>query len=690
MSSSWRRQESTKRRRCGSVWLGLVIGVIGGFVTSLAVLAAEVDFDEADSDLDLRDLSFEELLDIKVTSASKKSESIADTAAAVTVVTQEDIRRSGAMSLPEAIRLAPGMQVAAIDSANWAISARGFNDLFANKLLVMIDGRPIYTPLFSGVFWDVQDTLMEDIDRVEIVRGPGAALWGANAVNGVINVITKSAKETQGMLAYGTMGTEILGDAGFRYGFQPRENLYMRFYGKYQERDSFVLPSGADASDRYELGQGGFRIDWEPDLLNEWTFQGDIYGGGSSFLGDAFVDSPPYQGTVVRTPNVNGGNVLGRWTHFFADDAPFSLQVFYDRTHRNTDFIQVKRDNFDIDLQQRFSLGSDLELIVGGNYRNSHDALYGPKGLDLIATEEGLQPAQDVLDLYSGFVQAGWEIIPSELKLTVGSKFEHNDYTGMEVQPSARLLWNPLKDHTVWGAVSRAVRTPSRAERAIQFTQFNPTLPAAVSFRGSTDFDAEDMMAYEVGYRLQQSERLWFDVAGFYNVYDELQTREFSFPVFGGGLPIIPVTGANMMEGESYGTEVAVNWQVADWWRLRPSYSFLHVDVDLDSGSTDLTSTAVAGSSPHHSVSLWSYVDLPRGVELDTGIRYVDALQDLGIAGYWAADVRLGWQVNESVALSVGAKNILDDRHSEFPPSLFFLEAAEVQHSVYAKIVVNF
>ena len=653
-------------------------------LSMMTVLGAE------NSEIDLRELSFEELLDVQVTSVSKKEESISKSAAAISVITQEDIRRSGAMSLPEAIRLAPGMQVAAIDAANWAVSARGFSDIFANKLLVMMDGRPLYTPLFSGVFWDAQETFMDDIDRIEIVRGPGATLWGANAVNGVINVITKSAAETQGMLAFGTLGTELLGSAGFRYGFELKEGLFMRVYGQYQERDSFALADGSDASDRYELGQGGFRLDWEPDGQNEFTFQGDIYGGGSSFLADSFVATPPFLGTIVRTPNIGGGNLLGRWTHHFSDSAPLSVQVFYDQTHRDSDFIAEDRRTFDIDVQQRFALGETGELVVGGNYRSSQDTLFGPMGLPLLPGPDGFSPSRELLELKSGFIQGGWDIVADTLNLTVGSKFEHNDYTGTEIQPSARLRYHPRERHTLWGAVSRAVRTPSRSERGIQLTQFSPMIPGAISFQGTDSYGAEDMIAYELGYRVQSNDSLWWDVASFYNVYDNLQTREFGFPSFSGGLPIIPISADNQMSGESYGLELAINWKVTDWWRLRPSYSYLQIEVDQNLTSTDVTSSAVEGSSPHHTASLWSYMDLPGGFEFDTGIRYVDALPDLGVPAYLATDVRVGWRMNDHVTLSVGGKNLFDDRHAEYPPSLFFLERTEVEHSVYAKVVVTF
>ena len=681
------KQLRSVERYCRVVWtlqLGVVLmfGGLGGKVRAQT--------DSGDGDLDLRELTFEELLDVQVTSVSKKSESVSASAAAITVVTQEDIRRSGAASLAEAIRLAPGMQVAAIDAANWAISARGFNDVFANKLLVMIDGRPIYTPLFSGVPWDANDVMMEDVDRIEIVRGPGATLWGANAVNGVINVITRSADETQGMLAYGMVGTELLGNAGFRYGFQLGDNLYMRVYGKYQERDSFVLPDGTNSADSYYLGQGGFRLDWYPSAQNQLTFQGDLYGGSSTFLADSFPLAAPYTGTIVRQPDIDGGNLLARWLHYFSESSPLTVQTFFDRTERLSSFQGEQRSTFDIDVQQGFEIGESWDFVVGGNYRRSSDSLFGPFGLPLLPTPDGFTPRRDVLELRSGFVQAGWDILEDKLNLTFGSKFEDNDYTGMEVQPSVRLRWHPKDNHTFWTSISRAVRIPSRAEQAIQFTQYQPDILGAVSFMGSGAFEAENLIAYELGYRVKQSDRLWWDVSAFYNDYTDLQTREVAFPDFSIVPPLIPVTADNLMEGYSVGAEVSANWQVNDWWRLRPAYSLLRINIEKDPASTDFSSQEVEGTAPKHSASLWSYMNWGPKVEFDVGLRFVDQLSSLGVPAYTVADVRLGWAVTDHVNLSIGGKNLFNDQHPEYAPTLFFLQNTEVQHSAYVKMVVTF
>src|SRR5450756_1218714 len=387
-------------------------------------------------------MSLEQLMDLDVTSVSKHTEKLSETASAIQVITGEQIRRSGASSIPEALRLAGNLEVAQVDSRQWAISARGFNNTTANKMLVLIDGRTVYTPLYAGVFWDVQDTLLEDIDRIEVISGPGTALWGANAVNGVINITTKSAKDTQGLFLEGGGGTELRDFGGFRYGGQLATNLYYRVYGKYFDRDSEVLPNGHEATNDWNMGQGGFRVDWEATPINLLTLQGDMYGGNAAMPGPA------------GDTGMGGGNVLGRWTHTLADDSDFKLQLYYDRTHRNIpQTFSENLDTYDLDFQHRFPLGERNSIVWGVGYRLTEDDVGNTAAL-------GFLPPRLEQQTFSGFVQDEIALVQDRLNLTLGTKLEHNDYSGFEYEPSARLAWLITPKQTAWLAVSRAVRSP--------------------------------------------------------------------------------------------------------------------------------------------------------------------------------------------------------------------------------------
>src|ERR1700731_4640181 len=370
----------------------------------------------------LKKLSVEQLVDIDVTSVSKYPEKFSEAAAAVAVLTSEDIERSGVTKIPDALRLVPGLDVAQVDAHTWAISSRGFNDIFADKLLVLIDGRTVYTPLFSGVFWDVQDTLLEDIDRIEVVRGPGATLWGANAVNGVINIITKSARDTQGLLLYGGGGTEEQGFTGARYGVKINDDAFVRIYAKYFSRDSSVLPDDTDAHDSWDMFRAGFRLDWDPTHQDSVTVQGDIYTGQQDEVYTVPTTTFPFSGKISSTDNVSGGNVLGRWSERFSADSELTVQTYYDRTVRNSAIFAENRDTGDIDVQHRFGLGERQEIIWGFGFRVTHDDVLNSLNVALV-------PDSRTLKLYSAFVQDDIVIVPEQLRLTIGSKFEHNDFT---------------------------------------------------------------------------------------------------------------------------------------------------------------------------------------------------------------------------------------------------------------------
>jgi iron complex outermembrane receptor protein len=657
---------------------------------AISAPAATPGLDEAA----LAELDIESLLNIKVISAAKKEQTVSESAAAVYVITQDDIRRSGATSIPDALRMAPGLQVARQDASTWAISARGFNSRFANKLLVMIDGRTVYTPLFSGVYWDVQDLLLEDIERIEVIRGPGATLWGANAVNGVINIITKRAADTTGALVTGGVGTEEQGFGGVRFGDRLGDAGAYRVYFKYFNRDSLESVRGGDAADDWDQTRGGFRIDLGDGSPGALTLQGDIYQGtaGSTFTVPAL--SPPFTATADADTDVAGGNLLGRWTHELSSGSDIQLQFYYDRTERDSPFIREWRDTYDLDFQHHLGLGERHDVVWGLGYRYTTDDIKENSSSFQIDTH------RQGYSLVNGFLQDEIMLIEERLRVTLGSKLEYNDYTGLEVQPAARFLWTPEKRQTVWGAVSRAVRTPSRAEDgfAIDSAALPPGAlaagapPALVRLVGNSDYDSEDLLAYELGYRVMPTDRLSVDLAAFYNVYDNLRTLESGLPFPEPGLPphlVLPLRADNLMDGETYGAELAVDYRLCDWWRLELAYTHLQMDLHLDSGSTDATSEQAEGQSPQNQVSLRSMIELPRNVEFDAWLRYVDNLPTLDVDSYLTLDLRLGWRPTRNTEVALVGQNLLGSQHQEFEPLVLGGVPSEVERAVYAKFTVR-
>ncbi|MBA3543417.1 MAG: TonB-dependent receptor [Chthoniobacterales bacterium] len=565
----------------------------------------------------LKKLSVEELMDIDITSVSKYPEKLSEAAGAIAVLTQQDIARSGVTSIPEALRLVPGVDVARVDAHTWAISSRGFNDVFANKLLVLIDGRTIYTPLFSGVFWDVQDTMLQDIDRIEVVRGPGATLWGANAVNGVINIITKGARETQGLLVSAGGGTEDLGFTSVRYGVQLGSDAFLRVYGKYSNHDSSVLSNETQARDAWDMYQGGFRFDWEPTKEDIFTLQGDLYSGHQDQRYAVPTTTFPFAGEVSSVNDVAGGNLLGRWSHNFSDDSQLKVQAYYDRTVRETAIFGENRDTGDFDVQHRFALGDRQEWIWGLGFRATHDDITNSLNVSIL-------PNHRTLALYSAFLQDEITLVPERLRLTLGSKFEHNDFTGFEIQPSGRLSWTPGHSQTFWAAISRAVRTPSRSESDIRLNPAPPVPipPGSLTIFGNPNMVAEELLAYEVGYRVQPIEQVNLDLTAFYNDYSNLRSLE---PLVSG--PVSPSLVANEMFGESYGAEISLTAQVTKRWRLQGSYSYLNIQLHRKSNSRDTTSERTTeGSSPRNQFFIRSLVDLGWNLQFDStcamSIRY--------------------------------------------------------------------
>ena len=635
-------------------------------------LVATVETNAPAGSSELKGLTLEELMRIEVTTVGRRPQPVADVASAIHVITQDDIRRSGVTSIPEALRLAPGVQVARLDAHDWAVSARGFNDLFANKLLVLQDGRTLYTPLFSGTFWDVQDTALEDIERIEVVRGPGATLWGANAVNGVINIITKHTKDTQGVLASGGAGTEERGFGTVRYGGKISDDVHYRVFGKYADHDDSVLPNGDEAHDSWQMGRGGFRMDWGPSDVNDFLLLGEWYAGRA-----LQVYTVPTLTGPVGAPDDNhmrGGYVLGRWAHNISAESDFRMQVYYDRNERDTLVFKEQRDTADLDIQQHFPIGTRNDVMWGAGYRISHD--------DIPATQLlKFSPKERTINLFSSFVQDEITLVADCLRLAIGTKFEHNDFTGFEVQPSGRIVWTPTEDQSMWAAISRAVRTPSRAEADVTLFQPLPTGQTA-TLLGSDRFESEKLIGYEVGYRVQIHSRVSFDLAAYYNDYDDLRTIE----------PIGPLTFAarNRLEGETYGTEIAPRVKLADWWQMSGGYTYLQIQLHRRSNSADLLAETDEGKSPHHQFFVRSAMDFPRHVELDATIRYVDSLPALHVPSYLVLDTRLGWRPCSHLELALVGQNLLDAQHQEFARSLIQTQITEVEHSIYGKITWRF
>jgi iron complex outermembrane recepter protein len=648
--------------------------------------------------MNMLDLTLEELATMKVTSVSRGPESLATAPAAISVVTDEDIRRAGVRNIPDALRLVPGLAVAQQDAHTFAVSSRGFNNAFANKMLVLMDGRSVYSPLFSGTLWEMQDTVLEDIDRIEVIRGPGATLWGANAVNGVISVNTKHAKETLGVLATGGGGTEEQAFGSIRYGVKLGEDVWLRVFGKYDKRDDSMGIGGGNALDDSETMRGGFRLDWEPTSTDKLTLQGDIFNGtaGQTFLvprpspppqlppGIPLQFIPPQFLAALQVPvtatikddiRFSGGNVMGRWAHDFSAESSAELRAYYDRADYSTPVFSEERDTVNIDLQHRyaFTLGLKQEVTWGLGYRWTEGR----------ATSDSLfvtfQPRNRTDQLFSGFIQDKISL-SSELQLILGTKVEHNDYTGWEWQPSARLLWTPATEHTLWASAARAVRTPSRVESdgIINLPGF---VPGVATVHGTTDFQSEKLMAYELGYRWRPNKRLNFDVSLFYNQYDSLRSGIFDPAT-------LRVDLKNEFVADTYGGEFSMQWQAADWLRIQGGYSFFQ--ESNESNVPNVPAASWDGASPQNQAFLRSMFDLPGNVTFDATLRYVDSLTSNEVPAYFTADARLAWSPSERVEFAIVGRNLLDSGHKEFSPSELATQRTEVPRSVFGQVTIRF
>jgi iron complex outermembrane recepter protein len=585
---------------------------------------------------DLADLSIEELGNIQITSVSRHAERLSDAAAAIFVITGEDIRRSGATRLAEALRLAPNLEVARSSASSYAISARGFNNTIANKLLVLIDGRTVYTPLFSGVFWDAQDVMLEDVERIEVISGPGATLWGANAVSGVINVITRRASDTQGAFAYGRAGGLERG-YGARYGDAMGSAGAYRVYGRFFDVFNTSSASGATASDGWGKGQVGFRTDWGT-AANGFTLQGDAYRGS---LDQALGDDT----------SISGNNLLGRWNRDLAGWGQLQIQSYFEHTERDIPGTFAERLNiFDAEFQHGLrSLGAH-RLTWGGGYRYGDDRVTNGAFLAFLPADRHMR--------WSNVFAQDEITLADNLRLTLGAKFERNYYTGTEPLPSARLAWKPNPQRLIWAAASRTVRAPSRIDRDLFTTVVLPSGPTPLN--GGPDFVSEVAKVFELGYRAQPSQQASYSISLFHNIYEKLRSVE---PDPGSAGEVVL---GNKMEGKNDGIEAWGNYQAAKNWRLSAGGFFLRQRVRLKPDSGDTLGTSAAGNDPKRQFMLRSSLDLPDSTDLDIRVRYVSALPNPRVPAYTAFDMRIAWQLRRELELSVVGQNLLDSGHVEF------------------------
>ena len=606
----------------------------------LAVAMLPVSGTAAETGHDLLDLSLEELANIRVTSVSKKPESLADAAASIFVITGEDIRRSGATTLPEALRLAPNLQVARVDARNYAITARGFNNPFENKLLVLIDGRTVYSPLFSGVFWDAQDVVLEDVDRIEVISGPGATLWGANAVNGVINVITKSADQTQGALV-AAGGSRNEKNGVLRYGGTLDNGGHYRVYGKYADNDDTPQSAGISTDTGWHREQTGFRTDWS-EHGRRVTFQGDAYHGDLHQFGTTDI-------------GIAGANLMGKMTTRLDANADMSVQAYWDYTERNQPGAYLDHLNtVDLEVQRSDKLAAH-HFVWGAGYRFASDHIQNGQSFAFLPGS---------FDMHWGNIFVQDEItLRDDVRLTGGIKLETNNYTGLEYLPTLRLSWKPTPDRLLWTALSRSVRAPSRIDRDF----FSPTNPPVVNgtpqyfVGGGPAFESETANVLELGYRAQPTPTLSFSATAFYSRYNDLRTLEIN--TSGPGTVVFKNGGQGTTRGvESWGT-----WQALPNWRLSAGLVVQRVDTSLEPGVVDLSSsTGLATSDPTHYWTFRSSYDLAHGQELDLMVRHSGSLATPAVPAYTAVDLRYGWKLRRDLELSLVGQNLLDSEHAEF------------------------
>jgi iron complex outermembrane recepter protein len=672
---------ATSTRPCQLAHFGLALAL--GLSTFPAGAAQEP------SQTDLRGMDVEDLMNIKVTSASKREQSLARTAAAVFVINQEEIRRSGATNIPDLLRMAPGVDVEQIDANAWAISVRGFNSRYSNKVLVLIDGRTVYTPSFSGVFWEHLDMPLENIDRIEVIRGPGATVWGANAVNGVISIFTKSSKDTKGGQVTAGGGSQVHALGVAQYGGAAGKEGAYRVYGKYFDIGNSAMPNGTPAADHWMRAHGGFRADWDLSSRDSLMVQGDLFANQASQTQRSNYIATPFDRIFNQSLDAAGGDVLARWDHTLAGGSQTSFQAYYD-TYRRTDMgVPEVLRTFDLDFQHHIAAGDRQDIVWGLGYRVSKSGL--SPGYAIAAS-----PPSRTDNLYSGFVQD--EIRASDsLWLTIGCKLEHNAYTGLETEPSVRLAWSaPGNRHTIWAAASKALRQPARLDTAVQTDlETIPIAPDLIQVRrlfGNPHIKDEELRDYESGYRTEITKTFSVDVATFLSFYHHLQTVEPQPMVVIPGSPVqlvIPLLFDSKARAVTYGGEVSLRWNATSRWRISPGYSYLHATIRQDPSSLGAATDSLANGFPRNMFQIRSSLNLSRWTEFDQSLYYTARLPGGSIPGHARLDLRLARHFGERAEISLMGQNLLRSRSTEYGDSYRIIGTQAVR-SVYGQIAWRF
>jgi iron complex outermembrane recepter protein len=648
-------------RKASTSWLFL--GLCAG-----GALAQEASFQFTPGTL--KKMTLEELMEIEITLVSRKPEKLTEAASAVQVITREDIRRSGAATLADALRLASNLQVAQLNAGTFAISSRGFNstsNTLPNKLLVMIDGRTVYTPLYAGVFWEVQQVILEDVDRIEVVSGPGGSVWGANAVNGVINIVTLPAAETQGAFVEAGGGTFMRNTAAARFGGRAGRDIAWRVYGQRLDHNGSVLANGEETVDEWNLTRGGFRMDWALSEGDQVTVQSELVGAST----DQAIPSPD-------DVDFNGQFLQARWNRAFTETADLVVKAYFDRTWRDIPRTLIEElRTFDLDAYHNFSPIRGNQLLWGAGYRNQLDDVQNPVP---VLTSIQILPARKELQLFSAFLQDQQDVLDGRLRLTLGTRVEHNDYTGWEVMPSVRAAWSVTPRHTLWTAFSRAVRSPGRIDVEALTPPPDLVTDSTFALEGGPDFGSEKLHAYELGYRTGIADLASVSVAAFVHSYEELRILEMVRP--------LRFQFTNGFRGEVYGVELSGDLQAAPWWRIRGGYTYMRKDLYAIPGHMEFPQPGNQGNDPAWQAMLHSFLDLPRGFELNGSVRFMDDLPSPSVPAYFTFDLGLGWRW-KLLEISVYGRNLAQDRHQEARVG-DALPAQEVPRSVTGKLALRF